>query len=210
VLLAACGAGSEGSRPATVDDLASWLQASGECEEIETHVTKLPVPASRFEEVAPANERFDKQAQVAGLVGCGGLNGYVSYFRFPSTAARVAAVRGRNGLIANELFCAKGTELVINDLLGFDNTIGFCEKLGWQIHRPTGAYSPATERRHHLEVIAERLYSRATGYPLVNIDCESSGPGLEFECLNYVGGGPTEIVLVKKRGGYAIKGGVKG
>src|ERR1700753_557842 len=167
VLPAGCGAseGGNGSTPQTVQDLSSWLKDAGECEGVETDVARLPVPPARYEKVAPGLERFDKQANFAALIDCGGLNGYISYFRFPSARERATAVRERNGLIANELFCAKGTELVINELLGYDNTIGFCKKLGFPIHRPTGEYSPATERRREDLEKATRISGRNNHLP---------------------------------------------
>ena len=107
---------------------------------------------------------------------------------------RATAVRERNGLIANELFCAKGTELVINELLGYDNTIGFCKKLGFPIHRPTGEYSPATERRREDLEKATRISGRNNHLPSADIFCEPlRGSPLEFECEPFTGGG-SEIV----------------
>lgn len=206
ISLAACGAGEQGSRGATVDDLSAWLKATGECEDVETSTTQLPVPSSRTEEVAPAVKRFDKQAAVGGLISCGGLNGYISYFRFPSTEARAAAVQERDGLISNELFCAKGPELVVNDLLGYDNTADFCKRLGFPIHQPTHVASAAAERRHRMEATASRLYAHAEGFPLPNVYCESRRGPLEFECGNFVGGEAAYITLVERRGRFVIEG----
>jgi hypothetical protein len=195
VFAAGCGAGTgSGHRPQTVEDLSSWLKGAGECEGVETSVTPVPVPPAQSEQVAPELVRFEKQANYAALIGCGGVNGFISYFRFPSAAARAAAVRERNGLIANELFCAKGTELVINELFGYDNTIGFCKKLGFPIHRPTHVYSAATEaRREELEK-ATRISAQAHHLPPADIFCEPiRGNPHEFECEPFTGGG-SEIV----------------
>jgi hypothetical protein len=205
-LLVACGGDSHSSGPKTAAELSAWLDDTGECEGAEMSSTKLPVPADRVEEIAPANERFDHQGVAAATISCGGANGYISYYRFRSAAARAAAVRGRDGLISNELFCVKGPELVVNDLLGYDNTIGFCKRLGFSIHPPTHVESPVAENRHHMESTAARLYSHATHLPLVNVYCESSEGRLEFECKELIGGGVAEISLVERRGHYVIRG----
>lgn len=196
VIPAGCGAsgGGSGSAPQTVQDLASWLKDAGECEGVETDVARLPVPQAQYEKVPSGLERFDKQANLAALIDCGGVNGFISYFRFPSARERATAVRERNGLTANELFCAKGTELVINELLGYDNTIGFCKKLGFPIHRPTHEYSPATElRREDLEK-AIRISAHNNHLPPADIFCEPLvGSPLEFSCEPFTGSG-SEIV----------------
>jgi hypothetical protein len=195
VFAAGCGAGTgHAAEPRTVEDLSSWLKDAGECEGVETAVTPLPVPPTQDEQVAPELVRFEKQANYAALIDCGGVNGFISYFRFPSAAARAAAVQERNGLIANELFCAKGTELVINDLLGYDYTIGFCKKLGFPIHRPTHVYSAATETRREELAKATRISAHAHHLPPADIFCEPiRGNPHEFECEPFTGGG-SEIV----------------
>jgi hypothetical protein len=196
VIPAGCGAseGGSSSTPRTVRDLASWLKDAGECEDLETDVARLPVPQARYEKVAPALERFAKQANLAALISCGGLNGFISYFRFPSAQARVTAVRERNGLIANELFCAKATELVINELLGHDYTIDFCKKLGFPIHRPTHRYSAATEHRREDLEKATRVSAHNHHLPPADIFCQPlRGKPHEFECEPFTGGG-SEIV----------------
>jgi hypothetical protein len=197
VFAAGCGAGtSHASEPRTVEDLSAWLKGAGECEGVRATVTSLPVPPARYEQVAPGLERFDKQASYAALIGCGGANGFISYFRFPSAAARAAAVQERNGLIANELFCAQGTELVINELLGYDNTIGFCKRLGFPIHRPTHVYSAATESRRAELKKATRISAHAHHLPPADIFCEPlRGSPHEFSCEPFTGGGPEIVKL---------------
>jgi hypothetical protein len=202
----ACGGGSHSSGPKTAAELSAWLDDAGECEGVEMSSTRLPVPADRVEEVAPANERFDHQGSAAATIACGGINGYISYYRFPSADARAAAVRGRDGLISNELFCVKGPELVVNDLLGYDQTVGFCKKLGFQIHQPIHIESGTAERRHHLEATAARLFAHAAGLPLPNVYCRSSESRLEFECEELVGGEVADISLVERHGRYVIRG----
>ncbi len=194
---AGCGGGdAQGSTPKTVKDLGSWLKASGECEESQTTVARLPIPPARYEKVPSGLERFDKQANFAALIGCGGPNGSISYFRFPSAQARATAVSERNGLIANELFCAKGMELVINELLGYDNTIGFCKKLGFPIHQPTHHYSAATERRRADLEKARTISARRHRLPPADIYCEPlTGHPLEFRCEAFQGGGPEIVKL---------------
>jgi hypothetical protein len=205
-LLVACGGGSRSSGPKTAGELSAWLDDAGECEGVEMSSARLPTPADKAEEVAPANERFDHQASAAATIACGGLNGYISYYRFPSAYARATAVRGRDGLISNELFCVKGPELVVNDLLGYDQTVGFCKKLGFQIHQPTHIESGTAKHRHHLEATAARLFAHAADLPLPNVYCQSLMGRLEFECEELVGGEVADISLVKRRGSYVIRG----
>lgn len=79
LLLTGCGGGS--SRPPTFGELSTWLTDAGGCDGVEARLDRLPVPPSRREEVSPAVLRFNAQATLGGLVGCGGANGYISYFR---------------------------------------------------------------------------------------------------------------------------------
>jgi hypothetical protein len=126
-----------GSEPhGTVAKISSWLKDGGECESVETEEVRLPIRPRRRADVAPANKRFKQQASTAALIGCGGLNGYISYFRFPTATARGRAVAQRSGLLAHELFCVQGPEIVINDLLGYDQTADFCRRLDFRVHRP--------------------------------------------------------------------------
>lgn len=205
VLVAGCGGGAHHSGPPTFAHLADWLDEEGECEGVEDEVTRLPVSKSRAEDVAPINLRFE-QASVAAVAGCGGVNGYISYYLFPSAKARAEAVRGSEGLISNELFCVDGRELVVNGLLGYDKTAPFCKRIGFKIHRPTRKYSPAQELEHHLEFRAASLVGHLTGMPTVNLVCRHNGGLLEFECQNLIGAEITEIALIKKGDRYVIKG----
>ncbi len=202
VLLAGCGGGSNHSGPPTFAHLADWLEEEGECERVDAEVTRLPVPRSRAEKVAPINLRFE-QASVGAFASCGGgVNGYISYYRFPSVKARADAVRGREGLISNELFCARGPELVVNGLLGYDQTAPFCKKLGFKIHRPTRRYSSAQKLEHHLEFRAAALVGHMTGAPTVNVICERTKDPLTFECGEIISGQVTKIELVRRGGRY--------
>jgi hypothetical protein len=201
MLVAGCGGGSHHSGPTTFAHLADWLEEEGECEGVDAEVTRLPVPRSHAEKVAPINLRF-QQASVAAVTGCGGVNGYISYYRFASTKARAEAVRGRKGLISNELFCAHGPELVVNGLLGYDQTALFCKRLGFKIHRPTGRYSSAQRLEHHLEFRAAALVGHMTGAPTVNVICEHTKDPLTFECGEIIGGDVTKIELAKRGGRY--------
>ena len=205
VLVAGCGGGSQHSGPTTFAHLADWLEEEGECEGVESEVTRLPVSKSRPGEVAPINLRFD-DASVAAIAGCGGVNGYISYYRFPSAKTRVTAIRGREGLISNELFCVDGPELVVNGLLGYDQTAPFCKRLGFKIHQPTRHYSSAQTLEHHLEFRAASLVSHVTGAPTVNVECLHTDGPLSFECDELVGGTITNVDLVKRGSRYVIKG----
>jgi hypothetical protein len=200
VLLAGCG-GANHSGPPTFAHLADWLEEESECDGVDDEVTRLPIPDSRAAQVAPVNLRF-QQASVAAVAGCGGANGYISYYRFASTEGRAKAVRGSEGLISNELFCVHGPELVVNDLLGFDLTAPFCKRLGFKIHRPTRKYSATQKLEHHLEFRAARFVAHTTGAPQVNLICEHKDDPLTFECQEIIGGEVTKIELVKRGGRY--------
>ena len=199
VLIAGCGGSTHHGGPTSFGHLADWLEEAGECEGVETEVTRLPIARSQADEEAPINLRFE-QASVAAIADCGGVNGYISYYRFPSSKARADAVRGREGLISNELFCVDGPELVVNGLLGYDQTAPFCKRLGFAIHRPTREYSAAQKLQHRLEFRAATLFSRKTGAPRVNVDCEHTGGSLRFRCVEFVGGTTTEVELVRDGG----------
>jgi hypothetical protein len=204
VFIAGCGSAHH-SGPTTFAHLADWLAEEGECEGVDDEVTHLPVAKSQAEKVAPINLRF-KGASVAAVAICGGLNGDISYYRFPSATARADAVRGSEGLISNELFCVAGPELVVSGLLGYDWTGPFCKRLDFKIHRPTRKYSAAQKLEHRLESRAASLVGHATDAPTVNVECRHIGGVFKFECEEIVGGEITEITLVKKGGRYVIKG----
>ncbi len=201
LLLAGCGGGPHHSGPPTFAHLADWLEEEGGCEGVDAEVTRLPVADSRAAKVAPVNLRFRK-ASVAAVAGCGGVNGYISYYRFASIEARAEAVRGRQGLISNELFCVHGPELVVNGLLGFDSTAPFCKRLGFKIHRPTREYSAAQKLEHRLESRAAKLVAHATGVPRVNLVCDHTDDPLTFDCQDIIGAEVTKIELVKRGGRY--------
>jgi hypothetical protein len=205
MVVAGCGGGSDHSGPTTFAHLADWLEEEGECEGVEAEVTRLPVSKSRAEEVAPIDLRFDR-ASVAAVAICGGVNGDISYYRFPSAKTRAAAVRGREGLISNELFCVDGPELVVNGLLGYDETAPFCRRLGFKIHRPTRRYSAAQRLEHQLESRAAELVSHLTGAPTVNVECRHTAGPRSFECEEIVGGKITEVELVREGDRYVIRG----
>jgi hypothetical protein len=206
LVAAACGGGgAQAARPKTVEDLSAWIKDGGECEEAETNVTRLPVPKGQEEDVAPALLQFDKQANYGAIVSCGGLNGYILYFRFASAQAREAAVSGRDGLIAHELFCAKGSEMVINNLLGYDSTIGFCERLGFPIHQPTHGETPAIERRHEALEKATTISAHANHLPYADIFCMAlRNRPLEFECEPFTGGIRELVKLAEKEGRFVL------
>lgn len=205
LLVAGCGGDSHHSGPTTFAHLADWLEEEGECEGVDAEVTHLPVPGSRAEKVASINLRFE-QASVAAVAICGGLSGHISYYRFPSAEAREAAVRGREGLISNELFCVRGPELVVNGLLGFDQTVPFCKRLGFEIHQPTRKYSFKQNLEHHLEFRAADLVGRVVGEPPADLDCRHTDRPREFECEEFVSGKVIDVELVRKDGRYVIKG----
>jgi hypothetical protein len=134
--VAACGGGQGPNRPATVDHLSDGLHDASDCP-VEVKVARLPVPHPRLGNLAPAIERFDKQASIGALVSCEDwLSGFISYFDFPSAERMRAAVRSRAPLREHQVYCAKGSELIINELFGYDYTADLCKDLGFPIHRP--------------------------------------------------------------------------
>jgi hypothetical protein len=136
---AACLGGCGGSqevkgRPATVDDLSKWMASATDCD-----VGVTEARASSRGQAAWAIERFSGEALVGASIECETwLSGWISYYEFPSAEAREAAVHERAPLPRNQLYCAKGRELIVNELLGYDYAADFCRKLGFPIHHPTG------------------------------------------------------------------------
>lgn len=134
--MTACGGGQSPSRPATVDRLSEGLHDASDCP-VEVNMARLPVPGSRVEDVAPAIERFDKQASIGALISCEGwLSGFISYFDFPTAKRLRQAVRARTPLREHQLYCAKGSELIVNELFGYDYTADLCRSFGFPIHKP--------------------------------------------------------------------------
>jgi hypothetical protein len=134
VCLAGCGGTHRAGRPATVDDLSKWMRTSSGCD---VGVTEARAP-SGGEEAGPAIQRFRGEASVEAWIECKTwLSGGISYYEFPSAQVREAAVQERASLRGNQLYCAKGPELVINELVGYDSTADFCRRLGFPIHHPT-------------------------------------------------------------------------
>jgi hypothetical protein len=133
--VAACGGGvHQAGRPATVDDLSSWMKAANGCD---VGVTETHAPAGG-KEAGGTIERFAGEASVEASITCETwLSGWIEYYEFPSAEAREAAVRERAPLRRNQLYCGEGRELVINELDGYDYTADFCRKLGFPIHHPT-------------------------------------------------------------------------
>jgi hypothetical protein len=105
------------SLPGTAGKLDQMLRDRDECEAVETEET-------RRGEVTTAQ------------ISCGGLNGYIAYYRFPTVAARVRAVAGRPRFRRHVLYCVEGPQLVVNDLLGYDQTAYLCGELGFRTHHP--------------------------------------------------------------------------
>jgi hypothetical protein len=134
VCLAGCGGSQEvEGRPATVDDLSKWMAAANGCD---VGVTESRTPADG--ESAWAIKRFKDEASVGASITCETwLSGWISYYKFPSAEGREAAVQERAPLRRNQLYCAKGRELIVNELLGHDYAADFCRRLGFSIHHPT-------------------------------------------------------------------------
>jgi hypothetical protein len=132
--LAACGgAGPPPGRPGTVNDLSEWMGAASDCD-----VGVTEAHASSRGEAAWAIERFGGEASVGAAIECETwLSGWISYYEFPSAQAREAAAQERAPLRRKQLYCAKGRELIVNQLMGYDYAADFCRRLGFPIHHPT-------------------------------------------------------------------------
>lgn len=143
--VAGCGGGKEAAgRPATLAELGKWLgESSGGCD-VGVEGARVASPASTIKGAPAAIKPFVGEATFGGSVLCETwLSGWISYYEFPSSQARKAAVQGRERFHRNHLYCAKGRELVVNELLGYDYTADFCKRLGFPIHHP------ARKNRHH-------------------------------------------------------------
>jgi hypothetical protein len=137
--LTGCGGGREAEgRPATLADLGSWLgEESGGCT-VGVEEVRASSPSSPVEGPPSAIKPFGGEATFGGSVECETwLSGWISYYEFPSAGAREAAVHERAPFQRNHLYCAKGRELVVNELFGYDYAADFCRRLGFPIHHPT-------------------------------------------------------------------------
>jgi hypothetical protein len=72
------------------------------------------------------------------LADCGGLNGFVGWFRFKSAQAMDGALRRHPELTEHEITCTRGSELVIDSLFGYPygRVPGYCRRLGFSVHKP--------------------------------------------------------------------------
>jgi hypothetical protein len=124
--LAGCG-GSSRHEPAAFAEMSSFLhQESGGC----------PIATESLPRTASAT--------FAGSVECKDwLSGWITLYEFSSSGALRKAVAGGALLTPKELYCSKGDELVVNELLGHDYTADFCRENGFAIHRPAGRTSSA-------------------------------------------------------------------
>lgn len=136
--LAGCGSSDKGDgRPVVVDEMSRWMGEETECD-VAVEISHLPVPAPRSKEAPGSIRRFAGEATTGASIECKTwLSGWVSYYAFPSAQARIEAVRGRAPLQRNQLYCAKGRQLIVNELVGYDEAADFCRRLGFPIHRPT-------------------------------------------------------------------------
>jgi hypothetical protein len=114
------------------------MDAEGECEELGIEASPIPVgphgpPGTLF-------QMFGELPEVGALASCGGLNGFVGWFRFSSARAMHAALSRHPELTEHEITCTHGTELLIDSLFGYpySRVPGYCRKLGFLVHKPAG------------------------------------------------------------------------
>lgn len=113
--------------------VADWLKSQG-CPGVDTRSFGLPMTGSAYAE--PGQRRFTDQAREFKAIECEGVNGSIRLYRFSSTAARVRAVAGYPGLRRHYLFCVRGAEVLVDDLLFQpDPTVVYCQRLRFQLYR---------------------------------------------------------------------------
>jgi hypothetical protein len=126
-------------KPAAIAQVGRWMEAGGECEEFAIEASPIPVgphgPPGTFFQI------FGEQPEVGALTGCGGLNGFVGWFRFPDARTMDAALGRHPELTAHEITCTRGSELLIDSLFGYPEKLipGYCRRLGFEVHRPGAA-----------------------------------------------------------------------
>jgi hypothetical protein len=135
--LAGCGGSGASGRPATLEDVANWMHdETGGCTAavVEYH---LPLRAAQLKQAGTVAARFDRQASRSAFVECEDwVSGWTAYYEFPSTRALRTALAGQDRLREHTVYCARGRELLVNELFGHDYTADFCKRLGFAIHRP--------------------------------------------------------------------------
>jgi hypothetical protein len=116
--------------------LPGWLSGEGECPEgVDLEVSRIPVgphgpPGTFF-------QKFGELPEAGALAACTGtLGGLIGWFRFPSVGAMDGALRRHPEITEHEPTCARGRELLIDSLLGYDKFFPeFCRQLDFEVHR---------------------------------------------------------------------------
>jgi hypothetical protein len=121
--------------PEAISKVAGWLDESGECPEgIDFEVSKIPVgphgPPGTFFQL------FGRLPEAGALTACTNtLGGFVGWFRFPSAKAMEGALRRHPEIAEAELTCTRGSELLIDSILGNDKFVPEdCRRLGFKVH----------------------------------------------------------------------------
>ena len=96
---------------------------------------RLPVPASGLRRFAE-QERFADAAREVEYVRCEHLGGSIFYFRFANVAARLHATAADAGWYRRSTSCAKGTEVLYDNLVDEGVTAQYCRRLHFHIEPP--------------------------------------------------------------------------
>jgi hypothetical protein len=117
----------------TAAHVARWLK-SADCAEVNTKTIPLPITGPAHAE--PAFRRFADQAIDFKEIECG-FTSAIDFYRFSSTTARVRAVASYPDL-HRLVFCSRGAEVLVDELGGYrDPFVEYCQRLGFQLHRPS-------------------------------------------------------------------------
>jgi hypothetical protein len=73
------------------------------------------------------------------MTACTGTAGdFIGWFRLADAQAMSGALRRRPEIAERELTCTRGSELLIDSLLGYDKFVPeYCRRLGFEFHPPT-------------------------------------------------------------------------
>jgi hypothetical protein len=123
-------------KPAAIAQVGRWMEGSEECEEFAIEASPIPVgphgPPGTFFQL------FGETPEAGALTGCGGLNGFVGWFRFPDAKTMDAALARHPERTADEITCTRGSEMLIDSLFGHPAKLvpEYCRRLGFAVHRP--------------------------------------------------------------------------
>ncbi|HEX4306875.1 MAG TPA: hypothetical protein VHZ54_12625 [Solirubrobacterales bacterium] len=133
---------SDGSNlhgPQAMVKAAGWLSEEEGCPgEIELQTSRIPVgpdgpPGTFF-------ETFGGVPEDGALASCGErIGAYIGWFRFADVKAMEGALGRHPEITEDQPTCTHGPELLLESWLGHEAFVaGYCRRLGFAVHRPTG------------------------------------------------------------------------